>query len=48
MERHETQDLSPSNHAVRRRMEGSKFFRGLLKTIGVLSVSMVIADGIRK
>ncbi|KAI1299108.1 potassium uptake protein [Xylaria venustula] len=46
MERHKTQDLNPSNHAVRRRMEGSKFLRGLLKTIGVLSVSMVIADGI--
>ncbi|KAJ3579906.1 hypothetical protein NPX13_g657 [Xylaria arbuscula] len=46
MERHMTQDLSPSNHAVRRRMEGSKFLRGLLKTIGVLAVSMVIADGI--
>ncbi|GAW14315.1 hypothetical protein ANO14919_037160 [Xylariales sp. No.14919] len=46
MERHETQDLSPSNQSVRRRMESSKFLRGLLKTIGVLSVSMVIADGI--
>ncbi|KAI0877596.1 potassium uptake protein [Hypoxylon argillaceum] len=46
MERHQTQDLSPSNQSVRRRMEGSKFLRGLLKVIGVLSVSMVIADGI--
>ncbi|TGJ85879.1 hypothetical protein E0Z10_g2869 [Xylaria hypoxylon] len=46
MERHETQDLSPSNQTVRRQMEGSVFLRGLLKTIGVLSVSMVIADGI--
>ncbi|KAI0442257.1 potassium uptake protein [Xylaria telfairii] len=46
MERHETQDLSPSNQSVRRRMESSKFLRGLLKAIGVLSVSMVIADGI--
>ncbi|KAI1279915.1 potassium uptake protein [Xylaria sp. FL0933] len=46
MERHETQDLNPSNHAVRRQMEGSKFLRALLKTIGVLSVSLVIADGI--
>jgi KUP system potassium uptake protein len=27
-------------------MEGSKFLRGLLKAIGVLAVSMVIADGI--
>jgi KUP system potassium uptake protein len=46
MERHETQDLSPSNQSVRRGMESSKFLRGLLKVIGVLSVSMVIADGI--
>jgi len=46
MERHETQDLHPSNLSVRRRMEGSKFLRGLLKAIGVLAVSMVIADGI--
>ncbi|KAI1128425.1 potassium uptake protein [Nemania abortiva] len=46
MERHQTQDLSPSNQSVRRRMESSKFLRGLLKAIGVLSVSMVIADGI--
>ncbi|KAI0102875.1 potassium uptake protein [Nemania sp. FL0031] len=46
MERHQTQDMSPSNQSVRRRMESSKFLRGLLKAIGVLSVSMVIADGI--
>ncbi|KAI0409722.1 potassium uptake protein [Xylaria palmicola] len=46
MERHETQDLSRGNRSVRRRMEGSKFLRGLLQAIGVLSVSMVIADGI--
>ncbi|KAI0390519.1 potassium transporter [Xylariaceae sp. FL0594] len=46
MERHQTQDLRAGNRSVRRRMEGSKFLRGLLKTIGVLAVSMVIADGI--
>ncbi|KAI3322001.1 potassium transporter [Xylariaceae sp. AK1471] len=46
MERHETQDLRQSNLTVRRRMEGSRFLRGLLKAIGVLAVSMVIADGI--
>ncbi|KAI1178766.1 potassium transporter [Nemania sp. FL0916] len=46
MERHQTEDLRPSNLTVRSKMESSKFLRGLLKTIGVLSVSMVIADGI--
>ncbi|KAI1756485.1 potassium uptake protein [Xylaria castorea] len=46
MERHKTNDLSPTNQSVRRGMESSKFLRGLLKTIGVLSVSLVIADGI--
>ncbi|KAI1118953.1 potassium uptake protein [Nemania sp. NC0429] len=46
MERHMTQDMSPGNQSVRRQMESSKFLRGLLQTIGVLAVSMVIADGI--
>ncbi|KAI8635453.1 potassium transporter [Xylariaceae sp. FL1651] len=46
MQRHHTRDLRSGNRQVRRGMEGSKFLRGLLKTIGVLAVSMVIADGI--
>ncbi|KAF2202665.1 potassium transporter [Delitschia confertaspora ATCC 74209] len=46
MERHLTDDLSRSNRNVRSAIEKSKFFRGLLKTIGVLAVSMVISDGI--
>lgn len=46
MERHQTQDLSRSNLTVRKHMEDSKFFRGLLKAIGVLAVSMVCADGV--
>ncbi|KAI1822997.1 potassium transporter [Xylaria intraflava] len=46
MERHLTKDLSPSNLSVRRGLENSMFFRGLLKGLGVLAVSMVIADGI--
>lgn len=41
-----TKDLSPGNLSVRRKMENSKFLRILLQTIGVLAVSMVIADGI--
>ena len=46
MERHATNDLSPSNQTLRSSIEKSKFTRGLLKTIGVLAVSMVIADGV--
>ncbi|KAI1435951.1 potassium transporter [Xylaria sp. CBS 124048] len=46
MERHLTTDLKPSNQTMRRGMENSKVFRGVLKFIGVLAVSMVIADGI--
>ncbi|KAI0022602.1 potassium transporter [Xylariomycetidae sp. FL0641] len=46
MERHETQDLRPSNRTLRTKLEKSVFLRALLKTIGVLSVSMVIADGV--
>ena len=40
------QDLSRSNRNVRHTIEQSKFFRGLLKTIGVLAVSMVMSDGV--
>ncbi|KAI1779527.1 potassium transporter [Hypoxylon cercidicola] len=46
MERHETGDMRPSNRTVRSSMERSRFMRGLLKVIGVLAVSMVIADGV--
>ncbi|KAI0841913.1 potassium transporter [Hypoxylon sp. FL0890] len=46
MERHRTQDMRPSNRTFRSTIERSKVTRGLLKTIGVLSVSMVIADGV--
>lgn len=46
MERHLTNDLGRSTRSVRATIEKSKFFRGLLKTIGVLAVSMVIADGV--
>ncbi|XXG94168.1 hypothetical protein Hte_000420 [Hypoxylon texense] len=46
MERHETGDMRPSNRTLRSSMERSTFMRGLLKTIGVLAVSMVIADGV--
>ncbi|KAI1382009.1 potassium transporter [Hypoxylon crocopeplum] len=46
MERHETDDMRPSNRTLRSSIERSMFTRGLLKTIGVLAVSMVIADGV--
>lgn len=46
MERHLTQDLKGPNRSLRSRMEKSKFMHIFLKTIGVLAVSMVIADGV--
>ncbi|KAF2179469.1 potassium transporter [Zopfia rhizophila CBS 207.26] len=46
MERHLTADLGRSNRNVRQTIENSRFFRGLLKTIGVLAVSMVMSDGV--
>lgn len=46
MERHLTDDLGRSTRNVRSTIEKSKYLRGLLKTIGVLAVSMVIADGV--
>ncbi|OAL45010.1 potassium transporter [Pyrenochaeta sp. DS3sAY3a] len=46
MERHLTDDLSRSTKNIRSTIEKSSIFRGLLKTIGVLAVSMVMADGV--
>ncbi|KAF1914452.1 potassium transporter-domain-containing protein [Ampelomyces quisqualis] len=46
MERQLTQDLSRSTKHVRSTIENTRLFRGLLKTIGVLAVSMVMADGV--
>jgi KUP system potassium uptake protein len=46
MERHNTEDLGRSTKHIRSGIEQSAFFRGLLKTIGVLAVSMVMADGV--
>jgi KUP system potassium uptake protein len=46
MERQLTGELRPSTRNVRSLIEKTKFFRGLLKTIGVLAVSMVMSDGI--
>ena len=46
MERHETDDLYLANRHLRSSIENSGFARGLLKTIGVLAVSMVMSDGV--
>ncbi len=46
MERYNTGELRTSNKTLRSGLEKSRFTRGLLKTIGVLAVSMVIADGV--
>jgi len=46
MERQLTHELGRSTKTVRSTIEKTRFFRNLLKTIGVLSVSMVMADGV--
>ena len=46
MERHETNKLSRSQKTLRSTIEETKFFRRLLKIIGVFAVSMVMADGV--
>lgn len=46
MERQLSGELSRSTKRVRSTIENTRFFRGLLKTIGVLAVSMVMADGV--
>ena len=46
MERYLSGDLRRANRHLRSRIEKSRFARGLLKTIGVLAVSMVMSDGV--
>jgi len=46
MERFLSGDLGQPNRQVRSGIEKSAFARGLLKTIGVLAVSMVMSDGV--
>ena len=46
MERYLSGDLKRSNRHLRSSLEKSRFARGLLKTIGVLAVSMVMSDGV--
>lgn len=46
MERHLSSDLTRTNLSLRTTLENSKFTHALLKTIGILAVSMVMADGV--
>lgn len=46
MERHLSMEMGATNRTLRHKMEQSRFMHALLKTIGVLAVSMVIADGV--
>lgn len=46
MKRIKTGDLDSAAHAIRNKIERSRFAKGLLKTIGVLAVSMVMSDGV--
>lgn len=46
MKRHLSGDLESAGRKMRKGLESSKFARGLLKVMGVLAVTMVIADGV--
>lgn len=46
MKRYLSGDLERAGQKVRKRLESSQFARGLLKVIGVLAVTMVLADGL--
>ncbi len=46
LQRHLSGDLESAGQHVRRRLESSRFARGLLKVMGVLAVTMVISDGL--
>ena len=46
MKRFNTGDLEGTGGKIRRGLEHSRFAKGLLKTIGVLAVSMVMSDGV--
>lgn len=46
MERYLTRDLDRPNRNIRSGLETSRFAKGLLKTIGILAVSMVLSDGV--
>ncbi|OCT44926.1 putative potassium transporter [Cladophialophora carrionii] len=46
LKRHASGDLESAGRAMRKGIESSRIVRGILKTMGVLAVSMVISDGV--
>jgi hypothetical protein len=46
MQRYTSGELGSAGVGVRTTIEKSKFLRGVLKTMGVLAVSMILSDGI--
>lgn len=46
MQRYVSGEMGSAGVSVRNTIEKSKFIRGLLKTMGVLAVSMVLSDGV--
>lgn len=46
MQRYLSGEMGSAGKSVRNTIEKSRFLRGLLKTIGVLAVSMVLSDGV--
>ncbi len=46
MQRHLSGDLESSGRVMRHGLEKSRLAKGILKTIGVLAVSMVMSDGV--
>lgn len=46
MQRYLSGELGHAGVSVRSTIEKSRFLRGLLKTMGVLAVSMVLSDGV--
>ncbi|EXJ76710.1 potassium uptake protein [Cladophialophora psammophila CBS 110553] len=46
IKRHASGDLENAGRVMRKGLESSRLARGLLKTVGVLAVSMVLSDGV--
>jgi KUP system potassium uptake protein len=46
LKRHASGDLESAGRAMRKGIESSRIVRGVLKTMGVLAVSMVLSDGV--
>lgn len=46
LERYRTNDIQPTNRVVRSFMENTKAVSATLKTLAVLGVSLIMADGV--